>query len=273
MSKYLSEAQVARYDREGYLCPLPGIGAGEAGRLARRLADFEAETGLTAGHVIRNKGHLKLLALYELIFQPAILDAVESVLGPDILCWGSSLFVKEAGDPAFVAWHQDSYYWGLDPAEVCSAWIALKPSTRQNGAMRVIPGSHGGEAMALAHQASAPDSANMLFTHEEIAVEVDEAVAVDLLLEQGEMSLHHVKIVHGSPPNRSAERRIGYAIRYVAPHVRQRGDMNSATLVRGRDPFGHFAPEPVPARDMDPAIVAFVDAPLGGLPKAVAERP
>ena len=271
MSNHLSEAQVARYRREGYLCPLPGIGAGAAGRLARRLADFEAETGLVAGHVIRNKGHLKLMALYELIFEAAILDAVESVLGPDILCWGSSLFVKEAGDPAFVAWHQDSYYWGLDPADVCSAWIALAPSTLENGAMRVIPGSHRGEAMALAHEASAPDSANMLFTHEEIAVAVDELGAVDLLLAQGEMSLHHVKLVHGSPPNRSDGRRLGYAIRYVAPHVRQRGDQNSATLVRGRDTHGHFAPEPVPARDMDPAIVAFVDAPLGGLPKAVAE--
>ncbi len=271
MSIHLTAAQVARYDREGYLCPLPGIGAGEAGRLARRLADFEAETGLTAGHVIRNKGHLKLTALYDLIFHGAILDAVESVLGPDILCWGSSLFVKEAGDPDFVAWHQGSYYWGLDPAEVCSAWIALAPSTRENGAVQVIPGSHRGEAMALARQASAPDSANMLFTHEEIAVEFDERQAVDLLLAQGEMSLHHVKLVNGSPPNRSAERRLGYAIRYVAPHVRQRGDQNLATLVRGRDAYGHFAPEPVPERDMDPAIVAFVDAPLGGLPKAVVE--
>ncbi len=272
MPNHLTDAQVARYRREGYICPLPGIGAASAGRLAQRLADFEAETGQVAGHVIRNKGHLKLLALYELIFEPAILDAVESVLGPDILCWGSSLFVKEAGDPAFVAWHQDSYYWGLDPADVCSAWIALKPSTLENGAMRVIPGSHRGAAMALEHQASAPDSANMLFTHEEIAVAVDEAGAADLLLAQGEMSLHHVKIVHGSPPNRSDDRRMGYAIRFVAPHVRQRGDMNSATLVRGRDAYRHFAPEPVPKRDMDPAIVAFVDAPLGGLPKAVAER-
>ena len=112
----------------------------------------------------------------------------------------------------------------------------------------------------------------MLFTHEEIAVTVDGSQAADLILEQGEMSLHHVKLIHGSPPNRSGTRRCGYVIRYVAPHVRQRGDMNSATLVRGADSYGYFAPEPVPKRDMDPATVTFVDAPLGGLPKAVAER-
>lgn len=267
---HLSQTQVQGYRRNGYVCPVPGIAPAEARRLLRLLAEFEARTGLTAGHVIRNKGHLKLTALYELIFNDAVLDAVESLLGPDIMCWGSSLFVKDASDPGFVAWHQDSYYWGLDPADVCSAWIALAPSTLENGAMRVIPGSHLDDEMARAHGPSAKGSANMLFTHEEIAVEVDERRGVDLLLEQGEMSLHHVKIVHGSPPNRSAGRRCGYAIRYVAPHVRQRGDQNSATLVRGRDRYGYFEREPVPKRDMDPEIAAFVDAPFGGLPKTVA---
>lgn len=269
----LSAPQVERYGRDGYLCPLPCLSAGEAAGLADRIAAFEAETGRVAGQVIRNKGHLKLKALYELIFDRRILDAVEGVLGPDILCWGSSLFVKEAGDPGFVAWHQDSHYWGLDPADVCTAWIAFLPSTAENGAMRIIPGSHRGEAMALAHKDSPEGSANMLFTHEEIAVAVDESAAVDLVLAQGEMSLHHVKLIHGSPPNRSAARRMGYAIRYVAPHVRQRGDQNTATLVRGRDRFGYFAPEPVPGRDMDPEIVAFVDAPLGALPKGLSDKP
>jgi ectoine hydroxylase-related dioxygenase (phytanoyl-CoA dioxygenase family) len=236
----------------------------EAAAVRGHVEAFERRTGLVAGHVIRNKGHLKLTRLYDLIFNPRILDAVESVLGPDILCWGSSLFVKEAADPGFVAWHQDAYYWGLEPDDVVSAWIALAPSTLDNGAMRVIPGSH--RMAALAHKRSAPDSANMLFTHEELAQDVDESQAVDLVLGQGEMSLHHVKILHGSPPNRSAGRRMGYAIRYVAPHVRQRGDQNSATLVRGTDRYGYFAKDPVPARDMDPAIVALVDAPFGGVP-------
>lgn len=264
MAAALSAEQKARYERDGYLAPLPAIGAERAAALCRRIADFEAETGQVAGHVIRNKGHLKLIALYELVFDPAILDALEAVLGPDILCWGSSLFVKEARDPGFVAWHQDSYYWGLEPHDVASAWIALEPSTSENGAMRVIPGSH--REAPKAHVASPAGSANMLFTHEELGEAVDEARAAEILLQPGEMSLHHVNLLHGSQPNRSAERRMGYAIRYLAPHVRQRGDMDSAVLVRGQDRYGHFKPDPVPRRDLDPAIVAFVDAPLGGRP-------
>jgi chlorinating enzyme len=264
MSGSLVDPQIASYHRNGFLYPLPALDPGEAASVRRHIEAFEQASGLTAGHVIRNKGHLKLIRLYELIFHPRILDAVESVLGPDILCWGSSLFVKEAADPAFVAWHQDSYYWGLEPDDVVSAWIALAPSTIENGAMRVIPESH--RMAQLAHKKSAPDSANMLFTHEELADDVDESRAVDLVLAQGEMSLHHVKILHGSPPNRSSGRRMGYAIRYVAPHVRQRGDQNSATLVRGHDRYGYFGKDPVPTRDMDPAIVDFVDKPFGGVP-------
>jgi hypothetical protein len=110
----------------------------------------------------------------------------------------------------------------------------------------------------------------MLFTHEELAGDVDESKAVDITLAQGDMSLHHVKILHGSPPNRSAGRRMGYAIRYVAPHVKQRGDVNSATLVRGTDRYGYFAQDPVPTRDMEPEIVAFVDRPHGGVPRGKA---
>jgi non-heme Fe2+,alpha-ketoglutarate-dependent halogenase len=260
----LDSTLVEHYRRRGYVFPVPALTSAEAAGIRAVIEDFEQYSGLAAGHVIRNKGHLKLTRLYELIFHPQVLDAVESVLGPDILCWGSSLFVKEAHDPGFVAWHQDAYYWGLEPDDVVSAWIALYPSTIQNGAMRVIPGS---QAMPpLSHRKSAADSPNMLFTHEELAEDVDESKAVDITLAQGDMSLHHVKILHGSPPNHSSGRRMGYAIRYVAPHVKQRGDMNTATLVHGEDRYGYFAKDPVPIRDMDPDIVAFVDRPYGGKP-------
>jgi ectoine hydroxylase-related dioxygenase (phytanoyl-CoA dioxygenase family) len=264
----LNATQIASYRRDGYVFPVPALTPAEAAGVRDVIEGFERSTGAAAGRVIRNKGHLKLKRLYDLVFHDKVLDAVESVLGPDILCWGSSLFVKEANDPGFVAWHQDSYYWGLEPDDVVSAWIALYPSTIENGAMRVIPGT---QAMPpLSHRKSAPDSANMLFTHEELAGDVDESKAVDITLAQGDMSLHHVKILHGSPPNRSAGRRMGYAIRYVAPHVKQRGDVNSATLVRGTDRYGYFAQDPVPTRDMEPEIVAFVDRPHGGVPRGKA---
>lgn len=256
MDNHLSPAQIEHYRRHGYVFPLPALLPAEAEALRLRLEAFEAETGQKAGS-LRKKGHLKLLAIYDVVSHPAILDAVESVIGPNILCWATSMFVKEPHDPGFVAWHQDSHYWKLESDDVVSAWIALAPSTLENGPLRVIPGSH--LMSPFGHRASAADSPNLLSGREEIAVDVDENQAVDLVLRQGEMSLHHAKIVHGSSPNRSATRRYGLAIRYVAPHVRNRDEWTSAMLVRGRNEQGYFAPDPVPTRDMDPDIVAFVD--------------
>lgn len=257
MNNRLSAAQIDHYRRHGYVFPLPALLPAEAEAVRLRLEAFEAETGQRAGS-LRKKGHLKLMAIHDLVSHPAILDAVESVIGPDILCWSTSLFVKDPHDPGFVAWHQDSHYWDLQPDDVVSAWIALAPSTLENGALRVIPGTH--LTPPFNHRPSAADSANLLSGREEIAVDVDENQAVDLVLRQGEMSLHHVKIVHGSPPNRSAARRYGLAIRYVAPHVRNGDEWTTALLVRGRNEHGYFTPDPVPTRDMDPNIVEYVDS-------------
>jgi non-heme Fe2+,alpha-ketoglutarate-dependent halogenase len=252
---HLSDEAVSKYRRDGFVHPVPCLAAGEARRYRDALENYERRTGEKSTLAIRNKGHLKMQCLYELVHDPRVLDAVESVIGPNILCWSSSLFVKEPNDPAFVAWHQDSYYWGLEPDDVVSAWIAFAPSTLENGAMQVIPGSH--KERRLPHEKSPDGSTNMLSTHEEIAVEVDDAEGVSLLLEEGEMSLHHVNIIHGSPPNRSDARRYGYAIRYVATHVRQRGDMPTAILVRGKDEYGYFPSDPVPKGDFDPEIMAL----------------
>jgi hypothetical protein len=183
----LTPSQISSYHRDGYVFPVPCFSLDEAADVRNHIEAFERNTGLVAGNVIRNKGHLKLTRLYELIFDARILDAVESVLGPDILCWGSSLFVKEARDSAFVAWHQDSYYWGLEPDDVCSVWIALYPSDLENGAMRVIPGSH--RAATLAHKESPSGMRQHAVHARELADDVDESKAVDLLLAQGEMSL------------------------------------------------------------------------------------
>lgn len=255
MTGSLSPDAVAAYRRDGYLHPLDCLSSGETKRYRDGIEEYERRSGEKATLIIRNKGHLKLRLLYDLIHDPRILDAVESVIGPNILCWSSSLFVKEPRDPAFVAWHQDSYYWGLEPDDVVSAWVALAPSTIENGAMQVIPATH--TAPQFPHAKSPEGSGNMLFTHEEIAVEVDQGQGVSLLLDEGQMSLHHVKIVHGSPPNRSDARRYGYAIRYVATHVKQRGDQPYATLVRGRDDHGYFRRDPVPKGDFDPEVLAL----------------
>ena len=255
MTNFLSDEAVERYRRDGFVHPVPCLAPGEAKRYRDALEAYEQASGVKSTLAIRGKGHLKMQLLYDLVHDPRILDAVESVLGPDILCWGSSLFVKEPNDPAYVAWHQDSYYWGLDPADVLSAWVAFAPSTIENGAMQVLAGSH--KDRQFPHAKSPPGSRNMISSGEEMAVAVDEGLGVSLLLDEGEMSLHHVNIVHGSPPNRSRSRRYGFAIRYVATHVRQRGDVPTAILVRGKDNYGYFAPDPVPKGDFDPEIMAL----------------
>ncbi|HXO03918.1 MAG TPA: phytanoyl-CoA dioxygenase family protein, partial [Stellaceae bacterium] len=203
---------------------------------------------------IRHKAHLLFPFLADLIRHSAILDAIEDILGPDILCWNTNFFIKEAETPSFVSWHQDSTYWGLSTPDVCTAWVALTPSTIENGAMAVIPKSH---TMDQIPHRDTFDRHNLLTRGQEVAVEVDEREAVPLVLRPGEMSLHHVRLVHGSPPNPSPDRRIGFAIRYIPTSIHQLEGTDSATLVRGTDRYGHFELEPRPDRDMQDDMLAL----------------
>jgi len=254
MPKSLTQARIAAYEREGYLAPVPVMSAADAGALRGALETIEAGTGGPLRGDLRHKAHLLFPFLAELIRHPAILDAVEDVLGPDLLCWNTNFFIKEAETPSFVSWHQDSTYWGLSAPDVCTAWVALTPSNLDNGAMAVIPKSHTIDQ--IPHRDTF-DRHNLLTRGQEIAVEVDEKEAVPLVLLPGEMSLHHVRLVHGSPPNPSPDRRIGFAIRYIPTRIHQLEGEDSATLVRGADRFQHFELEPAPERDMQDDMLAL----------------
>jgi non-haem Fe2+, alpha-ketoglutarate-dependent halogenase len=247
MPKALTQAQIAAYERDGYLAPVPALSETEARGLRAHLETVEAGMGGPLRGDIRHKAHLLFPFLAELIRHPKILDAIEDVLGPDLLCWNTNFFIKEAETPSFVSWHQDSTYWGLSAPDVCTAWVALTPSNLDNGAMAVIPKTHTKDQ--IPHRDTF-DRHNLLTRGQEVAVEVDESDAVPLVLRPGEMSLHHVRLVHGSPPNPSPDRRIGFAIRYIPTSVYQLEGTDSATLVRGTDRFGHFELEPRPERDM-----------------------
>jgi non-haem Fe2+, alpha-ketoglutarate-dependent halogenase len=252
--KSLSAQAVRQYEDLGFYAPVRVLTAAEAGELRRKLETYEASGGAIQG-AVRHKPHLLFTWLNELIRHPRILDAVQDIIGPDILCWGTSFFIKERRNPGYVSWHQDSTYWGLDPADVVTAWVALTDSTPANGAMRVVPGTHKLDQVPH-HDTFRPE--NLLSRGQEIMVDVDERDATMLQLEAGEMSLHHVRLIHGSDPNPSDQRRIGFAIRYIPTHVRQvAGQHDSATLVRGVDRFGNFDPEPRPASDMSEEAVAY----------------
>jgi ectoine hydroxylase-related dioxygenase (phytanoyl-CoA dioxygenase family) len=253
MTGSLSAADQAAYRDRGYLCPIPALTEAEVSAARANLARTEAMLGGRLDGRQNQKPNLLFPWVDQLIRHKKILDAVESVLGPDIFCWGSQFFMKQAQNPAFVSWHQDGTYWGLSSQDVVTAWVALTPSTRQSGCMRVVPGTHLSQ---VPHTDTFAEQ-NLLSRGQEIAVDVREADAVDIVLKPGEMSLHHVLIFHGSEPNRADHPRIGFAIRYVPTHVHQLdGGKGSATLVRGTDRFGHFEHERAPQADLHADAVA-----------------
>ena len=254
MSKVLSPVEIERFRSEGYLSPIQVMSETEADAIRGRLQEFESRTGVPLRGDLRHKSHLLFPWLADLVRNTKIVDAVEDLYGPDLLCWTSTFFIKEARNPAFVSWHQDSTYWGLSEPDVVTAWVALTPSNRSNGAMLVIPGTH--KMDQIPHR-DTYGKHNLLTRGQEIEVDVDPAQAVTLPLRPGEMSLHHVRLVHGSPANPSDDRRIGFAIRYIPTRIRQTAGEDSATLVRGEDRFHHFEPEPRPVQELAPEFVAL----------------
>ena len=265
----LPEAAVEHYREHGYYAPIRVMPAADAEGIRRRLEAHEAAHGVLKGSM-RHKSHLLFTWLDSLIRHPSILDAVEGVIGPDILCWSSTFFIKEPRDPGFVSWHQDSTYWGLDPADIVTAWVALSESTAENGAMRVIPDTQ--KLAQVAHRDTFASN-NLLTRGQEIAVDIDGSKAVMLSLQPGEMSLHHVRLIHGSDPNPSAKRRIGFAIRYLPTHVRQiEGTRDSATLVRGVDRFGNFEREFPPQHDLSEAALALHARVMGDQQKVLMKN-
>lgn len=255
MTPALSDAEVAAYRERGILFPCPVLTRGEVATALAALARIEAAPAEIRRGLTMSKSHLVSRTLYDLVRHPAIVARVAALVGDDVLSWGAGFFNKDPGTDTYVSWHQDATYWGLEPDDIVTAWVALTPATVESGCMRVVPGTHRG-AVLPHHETYA--QANLLSRGQEIAVAVDEANAVDVVLQPGEMSLHHVKLAHGSAPNRSTQRRIGFAIRYMGAHVRQLGGFRDvATLVRGANRFDNFELEPVPRGELDPADIEY----------------
>ena len=248
---HLSEAELAHYQREGFIAPLPALSSKLATETLEKIEAYEKQHGDFPSKGL--KAHLYLPWMENVVRDPAILDAVESIVGPDILCWSSRFFIKDPGVGGFVSWHQDVTYWGLDVSEnILTAWIALTPATRENGVMKVIPGTH---RKVVPHREGA--ASNMLLRGQEVAVEVDEKQAVYMELAAGEMSLHHGLMFHGSEDNRSQTRRVGFAVRYMPTRVKALDGLprDSVMLVRGVDRYNHFDLEPSAQYDLEPAAV------------------
>ena len=255
MPKILTEAAISQYSREGYFFPLTILDENQVAANRTRLEAFEESRGEPIGGALRNKSHLLFKWVDDLMRHETVLDAVEDLIGHDLLCWNTLFWVKEGGSDTFVSWHQDLRYWGLDTSDLVTVWLALSPATPESGCMRVLPQSHVGEL--LPHE-DGYQAHNMLTRGQEISVEVDESLAVPMPLRPGEASLHNGRLAHASGPNRSADRRIGLSLHYAPTSTKQVvGDWDSAALVRGEDRFGHFAPTPRITWDFEPAAVEF----------------
>ncbi|HXW15142.1 MAG TPA: phytanoyl-CoA dioxygenase family protein [Terriglobia bacterium] len=258
--------EVREYHEKGYYFPVKALAEEEILMFKEKFLNHLAETrgqreklSSRDQYVVFSETHTYLNWVYRIVSHPNVLDAVEAILGPNLMVWGSRWFAKMPGEKTYVSWHQDATYWGLHPPNVTTAWIALSYSILENGCMRVIPGTHRGDLLPQ-RETYAPE--NALSRGQEIAVEVDESQAVDLTLRPGEMSFHHIGIVHGSNVNKSDKPRIGIAVRYITPDVVQEGPERSlAMLVRGEDGFGHFELVEPPQTDTLPTP--------GQIPKAV----
>jgi len=255
MTNSLSPQQLAQYRDNGFLFPLDLLDAQQLDHAQNELRRIETEfnpTNLTknVSQYLRINAHLLFPFVYKIAGLANLLDQVESILGPDILIYSAELFIKEPNTPKIVSWHQDLTYWGLgETDEELTAWVALSDVNVESGCMRFLPGSH---RQAIQPHRDTFDEHNLLSRGQEVAVDVDEKDTVNVELKPGQVSFHHGRMFHASGPNQSENRRIGVAIRYVTPDVRQQiGERDHAMMARGRDSGGNWIHLTPPADNFD----------------------
>jgi chlorinating enzyme len=235
----LTEEQRSFYDRNGYLIGLPPIySPAEMGRINEELRGLLEllQPGETAKDI--REWHETSTCLYEIAMNPRIHDLVEGILGPNFYCWATSFFIKEPFSSSTVGWHQDAYYWPMRPYNSVTVWLAFDDVDKENGAMKVIPGSHLHGVMK--HKRS--QATNSILTLELETGTFNEADAIQFKLKAGEISMHDDRCVHSSPSNPSSRRRAGLTIRYSGTNVKNDLLINpnfKAYLCRGVDEYHH----------------------------------
>ena len=254
MSKVLTKEQIEQYHDQGFISPIRVISEQEALSIKNELEQVEAEFPEEINAENRNNLHLSFAFLDKLAHNKIIVDAIEDLIGPNISLWASVMFIKEPSSKHYVSWHQDATYMGLDSMNFPTPWIALSPSNKETGCMTMISGSH--KLKIQEHEDTFAE--NNILTRGQVIQNVDESRAVDLILEPGEMSIHHGAVIHGSQPNRGSQRRIGFSLQSYMPNdVSQVVGRNIWTHVRGQkreDKDGLMLDRP--RFNMDPTTVA-----------------
>ena len=254
MGQQFDDSAAQIFEREGYFSPVRVITKDQALHYRSLLERYEDKLGHTVRGSERTKPHLILSWVDALMRHTTILDSVEKIMGPNILCWNSWFWIKEPYSRSFVCWHQDSNYWGLDTDNLVTVWLALSPANDQRGCMRVLPQSHRKSSLThvdLYHE-------DNLLTRGQAIQDVKEIDAVSMPLDTGEMSLHNIRMAPASSPNTTNDRRIGLSFHYIPTSTKQLNvEWDTATLVRGEDRYHHFEESPTPRFDLDPKSLDF----------------
>ena len=233
---YLSSNQLKQYKDEGFVSPINVFSNKKANEIRNEIELIEKRIPEELEKSGRYNAHLISPLLDEVTHNPKILDAVQSLIGEDILVCGTTLFIKNPNEKGFVSYHQDAKYIGLEPHNWVTAWVAITDSNEKNGCMRMWSGSHK-DNLRDHDQRFNEDN---LLTRGQTVENVPKEKTTPLVLEAGQMSLHHPTVVHGSELNNSNDRRIGFVIQsYIGTNVKQVLGKNSVQLARGKDEFNY----------------------------------
>ena len=231
---YLTPNQLKQYEDKGFVSPIEIFSKDKAKEIRNEIELIENEMPGELDKAGRYNAHLISPLLDEVVHNPNILDAVQSLIGKNILVCGTTLFIKNPNEKGFVSYHQDARYIGLEPYNWVTAWVAITDSNEHNGCMRMWSGSHRNN---LKEHEQTFNKGNLL-TRGQTVNNVPKEKTTPLVLEAGQMSLHHPMVVHGSDLNKSDDRRIGFVIQsYIGTNVKQILGKNSVQLARGEDKF------------------------------------
>ncbi len=259
--KALTEEQVDSFRYNGFLFPIPALAPEEIATCLAGLERLETSLGCAVADAdVKWRSHAYAHSPWfnDLIRHPRILDAVEDIIGPNILVWTSTFFIKEPHSPTYAAWHQDGSYFGLEPKGQVCAWVALTDATQEAGCMEQL--SFHGTPRQYHH--AALGLANSINRAGQTIVEpFDDSTPVAMALPAGSFSLHHELAVHRSAPNCAAYRRVGIGLNYIPTHVRVDSPIRlQAMLARGQDTYGHFDLIDPPSAERDEAALAVHQA-------------
>jgi non-haem Fe2+, alpha-ketoglutarate-dependent halogenase len=241
MTSSITDQQVSEYHTVGFTGPVPVLTAAEVTKFRSGLEDYERVSKKKLDFPERSKSYLLFDWADAIVHHPKVLDAVEALIGPNILVYHLTMHIKEPDTDAVVVWHQDDDYFRLTPSEQITAWVALSDATETAGCMRMIPKSF---REGLIPHDERPSPNHVIRAGKGIfdRYEVNEGAAVPV--PSGAMSLHHTHTVHASGPNRGKDRRIGVGVSYIPTHVKPLSDPRTSTLlVRGVDDYRHFHAE------------------------------